>query len=84
MRILYNSKDFQYKTPFGCLTPGENCTLHMQIPTTVLATGVTCVLLYDDGATVAQEIGLGLQEHRGPYEVWGGDVSIPDPGLYFY
>ena len=84
MRILYNSKDFQYKTPFGCLTPGQNCTLHIQIPTTVLATGVSCVLLYDDGTTVAQEIGLGLQEHRGPYEVWGGDFSIPYPGLYFY
>ena len=84
MRILYNSKDLQYKTPFGCLTPGQSCTLRIQIPTTVLATGVACVLLYDDGTTVAQEIGLGLTEHRGPYEVWAGDFSIPYPGLYFY
>ena len=29
MRILYDSKQPQFKTPFGTLTPGQVCTLHI-------------------------------------------------------
>ena len=32
MRILFDSKLSQFKTPFGVLRPGEVCTLHIQIP----------------------------------------------------
>ena len=28
MRILFDSKQEAFKTPFGCLTPGQTCTLH--------------------------------------------------------
>ena len=45
MRILYDSKQPQFKTPFGTLTPGQVCTLHIHIPTSVLTTKVTCVLI---------------------------------------
>ena len=44
MRILYDSKLPQYKTPFGCLTPDQVCTIHIHIPATVLATKVTCLI----------------------------------------
>ena len=84
MRILYDSKLPQFKTPFGTLTPGQVCTVHIQIPATVRTTGVTLHLRYEDGKTDAQNIELTKQADKGPYEVWGGDFSIPNTGLYFY
>ena len=84
MRILYDSKLPQYKTPFGTLTPSQNCTLHIHIPCAVQATTVTCLLKYEDGRTGAQDIPLFLRERKGAYEVWGGEFSIPHTGLYFY
>ena len=43
MRILFDSKQPQYKTPFGTVTPEEVCTLNIHIPSTVGATGVECI-----------------------------------------
>ena len=84
MRILYDSKLPQYKTPFGTLTPGQNCALHIHIPCAVQATTVTCLLKYEDGRTDAQNIRLTKQTVKGTYEVWSGAFSIPYTGLYFY
>ena len=83
MRILFDSKLPQYKTPFGCLTPNQNCTLTIHIPTSVQTTAVTCVLNYEHGET-AQLIPLGYQATKGPYEHFQGSFSIPYTGLYFY
>ena len=58
MRILYDSKLPQYKTPFGTLTPGQVCALHIHIPCTVQATSVMLLLKYEDGKTDAQNICL--------------------------
>ena len=44
MRILYDSKQLQYKTPFGTLTPGEKCTMTMYVPSAVGATMVSCII----------------------------------------
>ena len=84
MRILYDSTLPQYKTPFGTLTPNEVCTLNIHIPASVGTTAVTCILKYDDGTTTAQEVSLVLKEHKGPYEIWNGQFSIPHTGLFFY
>ena len=84
MRILYDSKLPQYKTPFGTLTPNETCTLHIHIPCSVRTTGVVCLLCYEDGRTTAQEISLYKERVKGAYDVWSGSFSIPDTGLYFY
>ena len=84
MRILYDSKLPQYKTPFGTLTPGQVCSVHIHIPCAVQATSVTLLLKYEDGKTGAQDIHLTKQAVKGAYEVWGGDFSIPHTGLYFY
>ena len=83
MRILYDSKQPQYKTPFGTLTPGQVCTLHIHIPSSVLTTGVTCVFNNEDGSW-AQNALLAFQGKKGAYDIFGGDFSIPDPGLFFY
>lgn len=84
MRILYDSKCSQYKTPFGTLIPNEPCTLNIHIPVTVQSRAVSCILLYEDGKTTAQEIFFSRKAVEGPYEIWNAEFSIPNTGLYFY
>lgn len=83
MRILYDSKLSQYKTPFGTLIPGQACSLHIHIPAQVEATQVTCRFSNAGGVQV-QSVLLKRQRRKGPYEIFGGSFSIPEPGLYFY
>ncbi len=83
MRILYDSKQAIYKSPFGTLTPGEKCTLNIHIPGTVEASRVTCILNYDSGAN-AQNIDMTLSLRKGAYEVFTGEFAIEHTGLYFY
>ena len=83
MRILFDSKQPQFKTPFGTLTPGQVCTLSIHVPTSVQATKVTLNLLYQDN-TPAQSAELSLAESKGAYQVFRGEFSIPNTGLYFY
>ena len=83
MRILFDSKLPQYKTPFGCLTPGQDCTLNIHIPASVQAVNVTVILNYDHGET-AQLIPMTYQKTEGPYDIFRGSFSIPQEGLYFY
>jgi len=83
MRILYDSKQEIYKSPFGTLVPGQLCTLHIHIPADVEATSVLCVINHDGGPH-AQNVPMTLDERRGAYEIYKGDFSIPHTGLYFY
>ena len=83
MRILFDSKQLQYKTPFGTLVPDQICTLNIHIPSSVQARNVTCILNYENG-TNAQYIGLAFQKKKGPYDIYQGTFSIPYTGLYFY
>ena len=83
MRILFDSKLPQYKTPFGCLTPGQDCALNIHIPAAVQAANVTVILNYDHGET-AQLIPMTYQKTEGPYDIFRGCFSIPQEGLYFY
>ena len=50
MRILFDSKQLQYKSPFGTLVPQEECTLTIHIPATVQTTAVECRILYQDNS----------------------------------
>ncbi len=84
MRILYDSKLPQFKEPFGTLTPGQSCRLHIHIPCAVQATTVKCLLQYEDGRTTAQEFLFSKERIEGPYEIWQAEFSIPQEGLYFY
>ena len=83
MRILYDSKQTLYKSPFGTLTPGQVCTLNIHVPASVQATSVTCELLYDDHSH-AQAIHMEFKMKKGAYEIFQGRFSIPYPALYFY
>ena len=83
MRILYNSRQEQFKTPFGTLRTGESCVLHIQIPTTVKAVGVHLILENcDEQPWGTHAFVRGSTEE--PYETWRCEFSLPERGLYFY
>ncbi len=83
MRILFDSKKQIHKEPFGCVTPGEVCTLRICIPKTVGTTAVLCKLNREDGSFFADR-SLFFLEEQGPYQVWQGSFFVGEPGLYFY
>ena len=83
MRILFNSKDTQFKEPFGTLIPGQECTLRIQIPTTVQTTAVQCEILNEDHSP-AMVVPMEFQFQKGAYEQFAGTFCFEKPGLYFY
>ena len=83
MRILYNSKDLQFKDPFGTLVPGQECTLTIHIPSTVQASSVDCLFSREDG-TPAFSCRMEMRMQKGAYDVFQGTFSFAQRGLYFY
>ncbi len=83
MRILYNSREPRFKTPFGTLLPDQICTLHIHVPQSVQATSVVCELLYEDQLPAWQCV-MQSRNVQGAYQIFEGSFSIKEPGLYFY
>ena len=83
MRILFDSKKAEFKSAFGCLVPGQSCTLHIHIPETVGATKVLCLVQHENG-TPAGEFTLTRQDARGVYDIFSGSFQLESRGLYFY
>ena len=83
MRILFDSKLIAYKDPFGTLVPDQKCTLNIYVPITVQTTKVECLLTLEDGAPL-KTLELKKKERKGPYEVYTGEFSLENTGLYFY
>ena len=83
MRILFDSKKTEYKNPFGCLAPEQNCTLHIQIPCTVQTTQAMLVITAEDGSPF-REIPMNFSEKKDLYDIWEVVFSFSHPGLYFY
>ncbi len=83
MRILFDSKQLQFKDPFGTLTPGQSCTLHIHIPSTVQAVQVTCEIQWENG-TPAQSVGMEFGKKLGAYDIFRGKFALQQCGLYYY
>ena len=83
MRILFDSKQLQFKDPFGTLIPGQECRLNIKVPTSVGATGVKCLFSHPDGSR-GMEVFLEKIGQDGPYDIFGGSFAFPEPGLFFY
>ena len=83
MRILFDSKQIQFKTPFGTLTPGQVCTLHIHIPTSVGTTGVEILLQRENGEP-AGAFAMTLERTCGAYDIYRGEMTLETCGLYFY
>ncbi len=83
MHILFDSKSLLYKNPFGTLTPEQECTLHIHIPTSVPVLAVNCCFCHENG-TDAFSVPMTHRKTQGAYRIFRGVFSIPEPGLYFY
>lgn len=83
MRILFDSKLSQFKTPFGVLHPGKPCTIHIQIPVSCRTTRVQLLLLRENCST-EREIEMSLQERGELYECYGCTFALERAELYFY
>ena len=83
MRILFDSKQPKFKSPFGTLTPDQVCTLNIHVPSNLQATAVNCILTEENGSK-AQEVKLECKMKEGLYDIFQGQFSISRAGLYFY
>ncbi len=83
MRILFDSQQLIYKDPFGTLTQGQECKLHIHVPSSVGAVKVECVLDCE-GGTPGVVATLEKISTKGAYDIFGGSFSLANPGLYFY
>ena len=83
MRILFDSKKIEYKTPFGCITPEDTCRLMIRIPVTVKTTDAQICMERENGAGY-EDFSMCYLRTEGAYDCWQGEFSIPETGLYFY
>jgi len=83
MRILFDSKKTEYKSPFGCLMPGQTCLLTIRIPVTVKTTAVQIVLEQENGE-LCQEFSMSPEKTDGAYDFWQGKITLGATGLFFY
>lgn len=83
MRILFDSKKEQFKTPFGVLTPEGACTLHVHIPCSC-RTRAVFLLVEDCYGRPFAEFPFRLETRDDPYEIFRCDFSLRERGLYFY
>jgi len=82
MRILFDSKKEEFKSPFGCLTAGECCTLRVHVPETVGATHVVCLMQREGSETT--EVTMTRTDAKGVYDIFSATFSLSERGLYFY
>ena len=83
MRILYDSFKSAYKAPFGTLTAGQTCTLHIDIPTSCLSQEVA-VVVECDRTGEQQRFPLTLEWQKDGYDRFAGTLTLTQPDLYFY
>ncbi len=82
MRILYDSKNSKFKTPFGCVKEKETVNISIHIPKPVKTSSVSVCLTDDNG--VYGIFPLKLSGEYDMYEIYSGTFSIEKAGLYFY
>ena len=83
MRILFDSKKTEYKSPFGCLEPGQGCTLRIRIPESVKTSAVTVCVQKENGEAY-RDIPMFYGKTDGLYDIWQAEFSLPEAGLFFY
>lgn len=83
MRILFDSLDVAYKSPFGTLQPGQSCEMHIRVPLGCGATGV-CLMLEDCEQSLCGEFAFSHERDADGYAVWCGFLTLQTPALYYY
>ena len=67
MRILYNSKKAEYKTPFGAIRQGEECTISVKVPVSCHVMSAE-IRLKEDITNTEKTVGLTLSHNDELYE----------------
>lgn len=83
MRILYDSKNLKYKTPFGTLKVGEVCKLRLDIPSSCMAKEVF-LLLSNEHTGIELKFPMCLSQKEDMYDIFTLKFSLDFAGLYFY
>ncbi len=83
MRILYNSKDKNFKTPFGTLTEGQKCKISVHIPASCKTVLSELIFLRDGGEQCAA-FTMKKSGEYGDYEIYSCNFALADAALYFY
>lgn len=82
MRILFNSRQEAYKTPFGTLRTGESCMMKIQVPCNCGAIVVELVLENCEEQP-CRTVAFEKECSDGAYDTWRGAFT-QERGLYFY
>lgn len=83
MRILFDSKQLQFKEPFGTLIPNQKCRLNIYIPSSVQANAVQCIFENED-STPTDSFQMSYKMKKGVYDIWTVQFSLDHTGLFFY
>lgn len=83
MRILYDSKSLEYKSPFGCLRQEEECSIAIDIPEHC-RTKTVFLCIENDDKSYSNRIPLEFHNRRDGYERYIGKFSFTRCDLYFY
>lgn len=83
MRILYNSKDTNFKLPFGTLTEGQKCKISIHIPKSCETVCVKLIFLLES-ACEYKSFPLERTDVTKDYEIYSSTFSLTEPALYFY
>ena len=82
MRILFDSKNEEYKKPFGCIKTGENCTMHIDIPSSCRTLNVRLCIFDETGFEMLMP--FKIESEMDGYQRFKTDFSLFHTGLYFY
>ncbi len=83
MRILFDSKKEQFKTPFGTLRRGESCLLRLWLPADSGGIGAELILEDCDGNPVGTKR-FRFETQNGDYGIYACTFALETPGLYYY
>ncbi len=86
MRVLYDSKNTDYKKPFGCLEQNQSCWIRIRIPAECQSKTVTLRLKGEYTGSVEVPM-TRWEETDGSfegYESYAGKFSLKESDLYFY
>lgn len=83
LRILFDSHNQKHKSPFGTVVPKELCAFSVSVPVNIRTQAVQLIFRCD---RTGQEQAVDFRKtgEEGDYEFWGGEVSFPEPDLFFY
>ena len=83
MRILYNSKDTAFKSPFGTLTEGQTCKISIRIPNSCQTEAVNLIFLFEDMSEY-KSVPMEYCHTADEYDFFSCAFALERAELYFY